>query len=101
MNNPIAATMQAMVLTGHGDLDKLEYHSDWPTPTPGPEEVLIKVHACGLNNTDVNTRTAWYSKGVVAETTGEAFDNADEEDATWAVQPSLFLVFKVLTLLAL
>ena len=47
-------TMRAVVLTGHGDLDKLEYRTDWPVPRPGPDEVLIKVHACGLNNTDVN-----------------------------------------------
>ncbi len=55
-------TMRAVVLTAHGGLDKLEYREDWPTPTPGPGEVLIAVGACGLNNTDVNTRTAWYSR---------------------------------------
>ena len=54
--------MRAVVLTGHGGLDKLEYREDWPTPSPGPGEVLIAVGACGLNNTDVNTRTAWYSR---------------------------------------
>jgi hypothetical protein len=27
-------TMHAVVLTGHDGLDKLEYHEDWPTPTP-------------------------------------------------------------------
>ena len=26
------------------------------------DEVLIKVHAAGINNTDINTRIAWYSK---------------------------------------
>ena len=57
-------TMKAMVLTGHGDLDKYEWHEDWPVPQPGPMEVLIKVGACGLNNTDVNTRSGWYSKTV-------------------------------------
>ena len=50
--------MRAVVLTGHGGLDQLSYREDWPLPVPGPEEVLIKVQACGLNNTDVNTRTA-------------------------------------------
>ncbi|MEM9356117.1 MAG: alcohol dehydrogenase family protein [Pseudomonadota bacterium] len=79
----VPKTMRAFVLTGHGDLDKLVYHDNWPTPEPGPGEVLIKVHACGLNNTDVNTRTAWYSKGVSENTTGGAFDDADDEDATW------------------
>lgn len=81
--SPIPKTMRAVVLTGHGGLDRLEYHEDWPTPDPGPDEVLVKVHACGLNNTDVNTRTAWYSKGVSERTTGGAFESADEDDATW------------------
>ncbi len=79
----IPETMRAMVLTGHGGFDKLVYREDVPTPRPGPGELLIKVYACGLNNTDVNTRTAWYSKGVTDETTGGAFDTAEEEDATW------------------
>lgn len=76
-------SMRAVVLTGHGDFDKLVYHQDWPVPQPRPGEVLIRVQACGLNNTDVNTRTAWYSKGVTDETTGGAFETAEEEDATW------------------
>ncbi len=50
-------TMKAMVLTGHGGLEKYVWHEDWPMPEPGPMEALIKVGACGLNNTDVNTRT--------------------------------------------
>jgi hypothetical protein len=65
MNLP--GTMSAVVLTGHGGLDKLEYHQDWPTPRPVSDEVLVRVGACGLNNTDINTRTAWYSKsGAIA-----------------------------------
>ena len=56
--------MRAFVLTDHGDMDKLVFHDNWPVPKPEQGEVLIKVHACGLNNTDVNTRTAWYSKAV-------------------------------------
>ncbi|MGI9334582.1 MAG: alcohol dehydrogenase family protein [Gammaproteobacteria bacterium] len=76
-------TMRAFVLTGHGGMDKLEYRSNWPVPQPGPDEVLVRVHACGLNNTDVNTRTAWYSKGVSEQTTGGALETADENDAAW------------------
>ena len=60
--------MRGVVLTGYGGLDKLELRDDLPVPAPGPHEVLIAVTACGLNNTDVNTRTGWYSKAVVAET---------------------------------
>ena len=76
-------TMRAVVLTGHGGLDKLSYREDWPVPVPGPDEVLIKVQACGLNNTDVNTRTAWYSKGVSGATTGGALESAEGDDAAW------------------
>lgn len=75
--------MRAFVLTGHGGLDKLVYHSDWPVPKISDSEVLIKVHASGLNNTDINTRTAWYSKGVTVNTTGDPFDLAADKDAGW------------------
>lgn len=64
-------TMAAMLLTGHGGLDKLVYKTDWPCPRPGPAEVLVKVGACGMNNTDINTRTGWYSRDVTAGTTAE------------------------------
>ena len=32
MKTEIPKTMQAVVLTGHGGLDKLVFHDDWPTP---------------------------------------------------------------------
>jgi len=78
----LPATMRAVVLTGHGGLDKLVYRDDWPAPRPATGEVLIEVGACGLNNTDVNTRTAWYSKTVTGATTGNGQVDAGD-DATW------------------
>ena len=75
--------MKAMVLTGHGGLDKLVWHEDWPVPEAGPGEVLVKVKACGLNNTDVNTRSGWYSKAVTEATTGEGYNDVHEEDPSW------------------
>ena len=78
----IPETMQAMVLTGHGGLDKLEFHENWPTPKPQPHEVLIRVAACGMNNTDVNTRSGWYSKDVTEATTGDAYTDVGD-DPTW------------------
>ncbi len=83
-------TMKAMVLTGHGDMDKYEWHENWPTPQAGPMEVVIKVGACGLNNTDVNTRTGWYSKAVDEATTGESYDELNDEDSTWGGAPLTF-----------
>ncbi|MEM6307758.1 MAG: alcohol dehydrogenase, partial [Pseudomonadota bacterium] len=53
--------MTAMVTMGHGGLDQLVLHENWPTPEPAAGQVLIHVKACGLNNTDVNTRSGWYS----------------------------------------
>ena len=75
-------TMKAMVLTGHGGLDKLVW-SDVPKPVAGPGEVLIRVLACGLNNTDVNTRSGWYSKAVRGATTGEEYATLGKNDPSW------------------
>lgn len=86
----IPDTMRAVVLTGHGDLDRLVYREDWPTPTPAAGEALLKVHACGLNNTDVNTRTGWYSKSVTESTTGKALGTSSDEDAAWGGTPLTF-----------
>ncbi len=74
-------TMRGVVLTGHGELDKLEYRDDLPVPSPGPDEVLIAVTACGVNNTDINTRTGWYSK-TVSGATGATVLDADH-DGSW------------------
>ncbi len=84
------ATMKAMVLTGHGGLDKYVLHDNWPVPEPGPGDVLIKVSACGLNNTDVNTRTGWYSKAVTEATTGSAYTEVKDDDPTWGGAPIAF-----------
>jgi len=56
--------MRGVWLTGHGDLDKLEIRHDIPVPEPGPHDVLVRVAAAGVNNTDINTRVAWYSKKI-------------------------------------
>lgn len=89
-----SGTMKAMVLTGHGDFDRLVWREDWPKPVPGPGEVLIKVGACGLNNTDINTRTAWYAAEVeagISEASGTTgFDVRDASDGTWGGQPLTF-----------
>ncbi len=59
---PLPATMRAMQLTGFGDVDRLQL-AEVPVPTPAADELLIQVSACGLNNTDLNLRTGWYSAG--------------------------------------
>jgi len=86
----IPDTMNAFVLMRHGGMDALEYKTDWPTPQPNGNEVLIKVAACGLNNTDVNTRSGWYSKAVDEATTGDAYTEVSDDDPTWGGAPITF-----------
>jgi len=71
--NIIPKTMNAILMTGNGDYDKLKYVSDCNTPKPKENEVLIRVKAAGVNNTDINTRIAWYSK-----------NDGNSEDASWS-----------------
>ena len=80
-------TMKAMVLTGHGGLDKLEWRDDVPVPVPCAGEVLIRVGASAVNNTDVNTRTGWYSKSVRGDTGSaaqEGYAGASDADGAWS-----------------
>jgi NADPH:quinone reductase-like Zn-dependent oxidoreductase len=86
-------TMQAVLLIGHGGLEKLEYRNDVPVPMPGPSEVIIRVGAAGINNTDINTRTAWYSKSVTTDTNAggaDGFDTAEDSDGSWSGMPLTF-----------
>jgi NADPH:quinone reductase-like Zn-dependent oxidoreductase len=82
-----AMRMRGVLLRGHGGLEQLEYRVDIPVPEPGPGEVLVRVGAAGVNNTDINTRSAWYSKSVTEGTTtaGGSFGykHANAEDSSW------------------
>ena len=60
--NDLPTMMNAVLLMGHGDLAQLHYRQYIRTPRPRAYEVLIRVHAAALNNTDINTRTGWYAK---------------------------------------
>jgi NADPH:quinone reductase-like Zn-dependent oxidoreductase len=54
------ATMTAVVLPRHGGPEVLEVRRDWPRPEPGPGQVLVRVAAAGVNNTDLWTREGAY-----------------------------------------
>ena len=93
MVHRVPVRMTAVQLIGHGGIEALRYREDVPTPMPGAGEVLIKVAAAGINNTDINTRIGWYSKKVTDATgTGGAdgFDEVDDNDATWSGVPMAF-----------
>ncbi|MDG1470036.1 MAG: zinc-binding dehydrogenase [Ascidiaceihabitans sp.] len=87
MPDTLPNTMNAFVLHRHGGMDAMDFHDDWAMPQVGPDDVLIKVGACGLNNTDVNTRSGWYSSTVTEATTGGAYDDVSREDPSWGGAP--------------
>jgi NADPH:quinone reductase-like Zn-dependent oxidoreductase len=85
--------MSAVQLIGHGGFEALQFRDDIPVPVPKADEVLIKVAAAGVNNTDINTRIGWYSKKVEGDTNSggaDGFDEVDTEDASWSGVPLHF-----------
>ncbi|CAH0530312.1 alcohol dehydrogenase family protein [Vibrio hippocampi] len=75
----VPENMKGVQLVGHGGPEQLVYRDDLKVPVPLKGEVLIKVAAAGVNNTDINTRTAWYSKS----------DNGSD-DASWSGNALVF-----------
>lgn len=73
--------MYAVVTTGTGGYDKLVYQKR-PVPVPGVGEVLLKVLAAGVNNTEINTRLGWYSSSVT-DSTNDTTDTDDRPDGGW------------------
>ncbi len=85
--------MHAVVLTGHGGLEKLEYQTDAQVPKPKPGELLIQTAAAGVNNTDINTRIGWYSKAIQEATNSGGivgFGSVNDDDASWSGEPLTF-----------
>ncbi len=81
----LPTVMRAVLLTGNGGFDKLEVRDDVPVPIADPGEVLIKIAAAGVNNTDINTRIGWYSKAVAEATeVSGASGIAGAEDDGWS-----------------
>jgi NADPH:quinone reductase-like Zn-dependent oxidoreductase len=76
--------MRAVLLTGFGGPERLELRDDVPLPQPRAGEVLVKVAAAGVNNTDINTRIGWYSKAVEAATDEGSAGFAEAGDDGWS-----------------
>lgn len=68
------------MLTGHGGPEKLVY-TQVEKPSPQAGEVLIKVGACSVNNTDLNARTGWY-------TAQQEFEAVLQDTATTTINSS-------------
>jgi NADPH:quinone reductase-like Zn-dependent oxidoreductase len=80
---PGEPTMKAVVTTGNGGTDRLAYR-DVAVPEPAPGEVLLRVLAAGVNNTEINTRLGWYASAVSGGTGALAQTSvSDVEDGGW------------------
>ncbi|MBM7553036.1 zinc-binding dehydrogenase [Thalassobacillus pellis] len=55
--------MKAVQVTGYGEVDKLKV-VDIPIPEPKENEVLVKVKACAINNTEIWMREGAYGTGA-------------------------------------
>ena len=79
-------SMKAVVTRGNGGFEQLDY-CDVPIPRLMPGEVLIRVLAAGVNNTEINTRLGWYSDSVTTatDTTAEQteVEASDISDGGW------------------
>jgi NADPH:quinone reductase-like Zn-dependent oxidoreductase len=76
--------MKAALLLGHGGLDQLVYREDVAVPAPAAGEVLVRVAAAAVNNTDINLRTAWYSRAVSGTSAASDPPGVVCEDGGWA-----------------
>jgi len=78
--------MMAVVTMGHGGYEMMQYKAV-TIPVPGAGEVLLRVLAAGMNNTDINTRLGWYSSSVTTDTSAtserQAADIGQKTDGGW------------------
>ncbi len=51
--------MKAVLLTEHGGSDKLLYTNDFPTPTCGPGDILVRIKATSVNRADLVVRNGY------------------------------------------
>jgi NADPH:quinone reductase-like Zn-dependent oxidoreductase len=88
--------MKAVLLTGHGGPEMLQY-GDAPDPTPAPDEIVVDVHAASVNAADYKVRLGGRTynlrfphilgrdfSGVIART-GEAVTDFAVADSVFGV----------------
>ncbi|PKH01314.1 alcohol dehydrogenase [Psychromonas sp. MB-3u-54] len=85
----IHSSMTAIVTTGSGGYDKLVC-KQVPMPVLCAGEVLVKVLAAGVNNTEINTRLGWYSSSVHGSTKDRSISEVEppKVDGGWNKQTS-------------
>lgn len=84
MSQVVPEHMAGVQLLGHGDFEQLVYRTDIATPEPSTGEVLIRVAAAGVNNTDINTRVGWYAKSVRGATNDSAANIDVTAEGSWS-----------------
>ena len=72
-------TMSGVALIGIGGPKMLAWRDNLPVPTPSENDVIVRVKAAGVNNTEINTSNGWYSKG-----------DSSPDDAAWTGSPLTF-----------
>ena len=79
--------MRAVVLRQLGDPETLRVE-EWPTPVPGPGEVVVRLRAAAINHRDIWIRRGQYA-GIRlpailgSDGTGEVVTAGDDEGAGW------------------
>ena len=79
----IPEVMSGIQLTRHGGPQTLIWNDQIPVRKPESDEVVVRVKAAGVNNTDINTRIGWYSRDVT-KSTQDVDPDAQIEDGGWA-----------------
>lgn len=79
MSDAIPELMSGVWLTGHGGPETLKWSDEIPVPIPGAGQILVRVLAAAINNTDINTRIGWYSSDVTSATEDVSEDTEVEE----------------------
>ncbi len=82
--------MHAVLLHDHGGFEQLEFREDVPRPAPAAHEVLIRVGAAGVNNTDINTRIGWYTQTATDSPSTAAASLNGSQQTAWTGAPLCF-----------
>jgi len=84
--------MTAVLLTKHGGFDCLDVRDDVAVPQPVQGQVLVKIAAAAVNNTDINTRIGWYAPDVVQAAPGSDHEvvQSARADVSWAGEVPTF-----------